>query len=114
METRPSNERCEEREAVFVKARCRTSHWHVADAALSDISAQGCGITTRTGLQAGQAVELRCGSSKGLAGTVRWVKNIQAGIEFEMPLGEAELKELLREHRVSSTKVVRLPLKPAA
>ena len=108
MEPKPSDARLETRDNVFVKARCRTSRWHVADAALSDISAKGCCITTRTGLQVGQAVEVRNGSSKGLGGTVRWVRDLQAGIEFDKPLGEDQLAQLLSEHRVSNQRVARL------
>ena len=110
MDVKPTRERREERDAVFVKARCRTSRWHVADAALSDISAMGCCITTRTALQSGQSVEIRNGSSKGVAGTVRWVKELQAGIEFDTPLGEADLVQLVAEHRVTNQRVARLGL----
>ena len=107
----PPIERRSDREQVFVKARCRTSRWHVGDASLSDISAHGCCVVTRTALVKGQSIDIRYGSNKGLAATVRWVKQLSAGVEFDTPLAEADLEELLNEHRQSAPNVSRLPLK---
>ena len=107
---RQSAQRQSDREQVFVKARCRTSRWHVGDASLSDISAHGCCVVTRTALNKGQSIDIRYGSNKGLPATVRWVKDLSAGVEFDTPLAEADLAELLSEHRQSATKVSRLPL----
>ena len=111
MDQSPPVERRSDREQVFVKARCRTSRWHVGDASLSDISAHGCCVVTRTALTKGQSIEIRYGSNKGLPATVRWVKQLSAGVEFDTPLTEADLAELLNEHRQSSSKVSRLPLR---
>lgn len=104
-------ERRADREPVFVKARCRTSSWHVADASLSDISAIGCCVATRTALAEGQPVEIRYGSNKGLPAIVRWARDLRAGVEFDTPLSNADLEELLDEHRRSTSNVSRLPLK---
>ena len=105
-----SVERQSDREQVFVKARCRTSRWHVVDAALSDISAHGCCVVTRTGLAKGQSIDIRYGSNKGLPATVRWVKDLSAGVEFDTPLAAADLEDLLRDHRQNASNVSRLPL----
>ena len=110
MDQIPSVERQSDREQVFVKARCRTSRWHVVDAALSDISAHGCCVVTRTALVKGQSIDIRYGSNKGLPTTVRWVKDLSAGVEFDTPLAEADLAELLSEHRQNPSNVSRLPL----
>ena len=107
----PPIERRSDRDQVFVKARCRTSRWHVGDASLSDISAHGCCVVTRTALAKGQSIDIRYGSNKGLPATVRWVKALSAGVEFDTPLAEADLEELLSEHRQSAPNVSRLPLK---
>jgi PilZ domain len=107
----PPIERQSDREQVFVKARCRTSRWHVGDASLSDISAHGCCIVTRATLVKGQSIDIRYGSNKGLPATVRWVKELSAGVEFDTPLEQGDLEELLSEHRQSSSKVSRIPLK---
>ena len=103
-------ERQSDREQVFVKARCRTSRWHVGDASLSDISAHGCCVVTRTALTKGQSIDIRYGSNKGLPATVRWAKGLSAGVEFDKPLAEADLGDLLSEHRQSTSRVSRLPL----
>ena len=107
----PPIERQSDREQLFIKARCRTSRWHVGDASLSDISAHGCCIGTRTTLTEGQSIEIRYGSNKGLPGTIRWVKGMSAGVEFERPLDVGEIEELLSEHRHSTANVTRLPLR---
>ena len=111
MEQIPLVERRSDREQVFVKARCRISRWHVGDATLSDISAHGCCVVTRTALTKGQSIDIRYGSNKGLPATVRWVKQLSAGVEFDTPLAEADLEELLDEHRQNAPNVSRLPLK---
>lgn len=111
MDQSPPVERRSDREQVFVKARCRTSRWHVGDASLSDISAHGCCVVTRAALVKGQSIDIRYGSNKGLPATVRWVKQLSAGVEFDKPLDEADLAELLSQHRQSAAKVARLPLK---
>ena len=107
----PPTERQSDREQVFVKARCRTSKWHVGDASLSDISAHGCCVVTRTALTKGQSIDIRYGSNKGLPAKVRWVRGLSAGVEFDSPLDPDDLEELLSEHRQSSSKVSRLPLR---
>ena len=111
MDQSSPNQRQSDREQVFVKARCRTSRWHVGDASLSDISAQGCCVVTRTALTKGQSIDIRYGSNKGLPATVRWVRQLSAGVEFDTPLAEADLADLLSEHRQNSPNVSRLPLK---
>ena len=111
MEQEPISERRESREQVFVKARCRTSKWHVGDAALSDISAKGCCIATRTALIPGQTIDIRYGSNKGLPAKVRWVRDLRAGVEFDVPLNADDLADLLSEYRQHSGNVSRLPLK---
>jgi hypothetical protein len=58
----------------------------------------------------GQPIDIRYGSNKGLSATVRWVKDLSAGVEFDTPLAAIELEELLREHRQSTSNVSRLPL----
>jgi hypothetical protein len=111
LDKNPHVERRSERDQVFVKARCRTSRWHVVDAALSDISAHGCCVVTRTAFVKGQSIDIRYGSNKGLPATVRWVKDLSAGVEFDTPLEAADLAELLRDHRKSTSNVLKLPLK---
>lgn len=111
MDPVPPVERQSDREQVFVKARCRTSRWHVGDASLSDISAHGCCVVTRAALVKGQSIDIRYGSNKSLPATVRWLKGLSAGVEFDKPLEPEDLEELLNEHRQSAPNVSRLPLK---
>jgi PilZ domain len=104
-------ERRADRQQVFVKARWRTSKWHVGDASLSDISVHGCCIGTRTTLVEGQAIDIRYGSNKGLPGTIRWVNGMSAGVEFDTPLNESEVEALYSEHQQNTANVSRLPLR---
>ena len=107
----PPVERRSDRQQVFLKARCRTSRWHVGDASLSDISANGCCIGTRTALFEGQTIDIRYGSNKGLSATIRWVNGMSAGVEFDTPLDESEVAALFSEHQLNTANVTRLPLK---
>ena len=54
---------------------------------ISNLSPEGCCVTTQ-GLfvKVGARVIVRPDGMEGLTGVVRWVKGIQAGIEFDTPL----------------------------
>jgi PilZ domain len=72
---------------VWVTASCRSSMGRQSDIILSDLSTDGCGVTTGEGLvKAGQMIVVRLQGLEGLAGTVVWVRGNKAGVKFERPL----------------------------
>jgi len=72
---------------VWLTATCRTSLGRVSDVILSNLSADGCGITAQEGLlRPGQQIVVRLQSIEGLPGRVCWVKGKRAGVKFDRPL----------------------------
>ena len=74
---------------------------------LSDISAEGCCVTTR-GLfyRVGASVIIRPEGLEGIAGTVRWVEGCRAGVQFERPLYGPVLEHLVSVHADGATSKV--------
>lgn len=69
----------------------------MSDVILSDLSAEGCGVTTSDGLlKHGQLVVVRLKSLEGLAGRVVWVKGAKAGVKFDRPLYGPVVEHIVR------------------
>jgi PilZ domain len=72
---------------VWLMAGCRGSMGRLSDVILSDLSTDGCGVTTAEGLmKTGQLIVVRMQGLEGLAGRVVWVRGKKAGVKFERPL----------------------------
>ena len=95
MKTSPAEARATERQPVFLNARCRQSSWVVRQVELANLSSGGCRlIAAADSLEAGQDVELRIGQEVQVSGVVRWLEQGDAGIEFDAPLEEAQVRDL--------------------
>ena len=90
-----TEERGSERREVLLSARCRKSSWIVHRVELNDLSEGGCCIIGGAdGLELGQSVVIRFADLKGIPGTVRWVADHRAGVEFDSPVEAAVIAEL--------------------
>ena len=68
-------------------AQCRTQSGLRDNGQISNISPEGCCITT-SGIfvKEGARVVIRPEGMEGLTGVVRWIEGNKAGIEFDVPL----------------------------
>jgi PilZ domain len=99
MTVRVLKKRSSKRVPVSLSGRCRSSSWSVRNVELSDISADGCCLTTKGDmLEPGKSVIIRQQASEALAGTVCWVAGDCAGIKFDTPLDKPHLDRLVREN----------------
>lgn len=87
------------RKPVELPANCRTQSGLRGSGRISDISPQGCCISTN-GLfvRVGLKVVIRPEGLEGVLGTVRWIDGERAGIEFDKPLYEPVVDHLARLH----------------
>jgi hypothetical protein len=82
---------------VWVTATCRTSLGSVSDVILSNLSVDGCGLTTAEGLlRSGQQIVIRLHSLEPLPGKVCWVRDERAGVKFDRPLYGPVVEHLVR------------------
>lgn len=82
---------------VFLTATCRNSMGRLSDIILSDLSEEGCGLSTsEVLLKPGQMVVIRMASLEGLSGQVVWVRGKRAGVKFERPLYGPVVEHLVR------------------
>ncbi len=83
-ETRP---RRTQRKPVIIAAQCRTQSGMRDRAEISDISPEGCCITTHSlFFRTGGRVTIRPEGLEGLTGVIRWVLGDRAGVEFDQTL----------------------------
>jgi len=82
LDTRRSN-----RKPVQMAAQCRTSTGLRDKGWISDLSAEGCCVTTN-GLfvREGARVLVRPEGMEGQSGVIRWVEGNRAGIQFDAPI----------------------------
>lgn len=80
-------QRRSQRNPVVIPAKCRTQSGMRDDGWLSDISAEGCCVTSN-GLFfcVGTRVVIRPQGLEGLSGVIRWIRGSTAGILFDAPL----------------------------
>ncbi len=89
-------ERVGVRHKVWLAANCRYSGGHSEDAVLSDLSSEGCGLSiTRLKLRPALRVIVKPESLEGLSGTVCWVRDGRAGVQFDRPLYAPVLEHLV-------------------
>ena len=70
-----------------MSAQFRTQSGMRDKAEISNISAEGCCITTRNiFVKIGSRVVIRPEGLEGLTGVVRWIDGNRAGVEFDTPL----------------------------
>ena len=81
------NPRKEARSQLTLAAKCRTATGMRDEGFLSDVSSDGCCITTRGMLFiAGARVLVKPHGMEGLSGVVRWIDGHKAGVQFDSPL----------------------------
>ena len=91
--------RHEGRRPVELSAQCRTQSGLRDSGKISDISADGCCVSTR-GLfvRVGGRVMIRPEGMEGLSGIIRWVDGFRAGIQFDSPIYAPVLDHLAAIH----------------
>ncbi len=100
---RPVTPRRAERQQIVLAAQCRTATGVRDDGYLSDISPEGCCITTRGILfLAGARVMIKPQGLEGLSGVVRWISGHKAGVQFDSPLYGPIVEHLGRIHATGS------------
>ncbi len=83
----PVTPRRTQRKQISLAAQCRTATGIRDDGYLSDLSAEGCCITTRGILfLVGSRVLIKPKGLEGLSGVVRWINGHKAGVQFDSPL----------------------------
>ena len=88
-----------ERKAVALSAQCRTQGGIRGTASITDISPQGCCVTSPTViLKAGLRVMIKPENLEGLTGIVRWAEGKRAGIEFDTPIYPPVVEHLVQRH----------------
>jgi hypothetical protein len=85
----------------ILTARCRARGGSASELVVLDLTMAGCMVATR-GLthKVGQRVLVKLRPLEVLAGTIRWVEDRTAGIEFERPLYKPVLDHLRRHFRL--------------
>lgn len=71
-----------------------TSSWPVR---IFDISEEGCRIETDAAIETGANVLIKLPGFEAKRSSVRWVKESQAGCEFEIPLYAAEIELMTKQ-----------------
>jgi hypothetical protein len=97
--SQPILPRRDQRRPVLLAATCRTQTGLRDEGFISDISANGCCLTTKTlSVRVGMRIVIRPNGLEGVSGIVRWIDRQHAGIEFETPLYEPVVDHLSRLH----------------
>lgn len=88
-----------ERLRITFFARYKTPAEQDCDVVIVNVTPEGCCLTLNGAVMAvGQHVLIRLESGEALTGTVRWVRDGQAGLLFEDYLDKKRLEYLRREH----------------
>jgi hypothetical protein len=89
-----------ERKRVMLPTRCRMPAGIVYDVVISDLTAEGCCMSThKMKLNPGQWVKVRPeGIERHFLGEVRWSSETQAGIEFDYPIYGPVAEHLQHKH----------------
>lgn len=75
------------RKPVSLAAQCRTQSGMRDQGEISDISAEGCCVSTNSlFFRVGTRVVVKPEGIEGLTGVVRWITSNKAGVEFDTPL----------------------------
>ena len=88
-----------QRKLVEMSAQCRTQNGLRDMGRISDISAEGCCVTTNSlFFKVGTRVVIRPEGMEGLTGVVRWIAGDKAGVEFDCPLYGPVIDHLAVHH----------------
>lgn len=83
----PLNPRRGNRNPLVLAAQCRTATGIRDEGYLSDLSSDGCCISTRSlTFVLGARVLVKPFGLEGLSGIVRWINGHKAGVQFDNPL----------------------------
>jgi len=95
----PDDHRHENRRLVTIAAQCRTQSGLRDSGRISDISADGCCVSTN-GLfvKVGSRVMIKPEGMEGLSGIIRWVDGFMAGVQFDSPIYAPVLEHLAALH----------------
>ena len=74
------------RQRVAAEVDFRRTHEPRCPVALRDLSPQGCRIGSRLRLDRGGLVWVRLPSLESLPARVRWVGELESGVEFDRPM----------------------------
>ena len=84
------------RNRVRIRASLRTGSGRAKEVWVTDLSKTGCRLHDRFGtMQRGKIVSLRFGEIGPVVGTVRWWENHTNGIEFEQPLHDVIVEQIV-------------------
>lgn len=76
-----------QRHLVTIQAQCRTQSGLRDVGHISDISPEGCCVTTNSlFVRVGVRVLIKPDGMEGLSGIVRWIEGNRAGVQFDAPL----------------------------
>jgi hypothetical protein len=91
------------RKPVVLTAQCRTQSGLRDQGSISDISPEGCCVTTNSlFFRVGTRVVIRPEGIEGLTGTVRWIVGDRAGVEFDQPLYAPVVDHLAERHQAGT------------
>lgn len=95
-----------ERLEVEIDAQCRTQSGLRDRGRISNISAEGCCVTTNAlFVKVGLRVLVRPDGMEGLSGVVRWIEGNRAGILFDAPLYQPIVDHLAARYGVDPVPV---------
>ena len=76
-----------ERKPVELAAQCRTQSGLRDRGHISDISSEGCCVTTNSlFVRVGARIVIRPEGMEGLTGIIRWIEGTKAGVQFDTPV----------------------------
>lgn len=91
-----------QRKLVRMTAQCRTQSGLRDTGYISDISPEGCCVSTNClFFRVGTRVVIRPEGMEGLTGVVRWISSSQAGVEFDNPVYGPVIDHLAEMHFAS-------------
>ncbi|MEP7223310.1 MAG: PilZ domain-containing protein [Novosphingobium sp.] len=88
-----------ERLRVTMFAKCKAPGGEDSEVVIVNFTQEGCCLKLNgAAAQVGQSTLVRLETGDALTGTVRWVKNGQAGLEFDHQMPRDRVEYLRREH----------------
>lgn len=89
---------------MVLAAQCRTQSGLRDSGFISDISPEGCCVSTNSlFFRVGTRVVIRPEGLEGLTGTVRWIQGDRAGVEFDQPIYGPVLDHLAERHQAGQS-----------
>jgi len=100
--TRPTQTRRTDRKPVVLSAQCRTASGMRDGGKITDITSNGCCVTTKSlFFQVGSRILIRPDGIEGLTGAIRWIEGMRAGVEFDNPIYDPVVEHLAANHSAS-------------